>query len=134
MRCEYEHHQRLCTDACRLSACAPRDRRSGVRQRRHWWCACCPACCFNFPCCDAVVHLTVCSWPYFTSPFFTFLVAIFNVFFAVLEVFCLQTLMSSGRDFDTDCPLALGFRETRHRWLRSSQCSTIVDEFRSSMQ
>ena len=38
--------------ARRLSACAPRDRRSSVRQRRHWCCAC-PACCTrrsSFPC------------------------------------------------------------------------------------
>ena len=26
-------------DACSLNACAPRDRRSSVRQRRHWCCA-----------------------------------------------------------------------------------------------
>ena len=82
------YHHRLWKDACRLSACcdAPRDRRSVVRQRRHWCshcCACCPACCCtrrsNFPCCDTVVftHLVLIA---------IFLVAIFHVCFAVLEV------------------------------------------------
>ena len=65
MSCACDHHNcGKMRNACRLSACTPRDRRSAgaVCQRRHWCCACCPACCCtrrsNFSCCEAVVHRT----------------------------------------------------------------------------
>ena len=56
-------------DACKLNACAPRDRRSSVRQRRHWccawWAACCARrssfclrCCSSSPCILIAVYRT----------------------------------------------------------------------------
>ena len=71
-------------NARKLSACAPRDRRSSVRQRRHWCCALHVVRVVPVFVCDAVVHRTLVLMAIYRSRCFH--VAIFHVDFAVLEV------------------------------------------------